>query len=155
MSKDISAFSEEAMRNIIDIHRSLMKTRMSFKGMDNITIPQMASLALIEASTSLRMKDIAKGLSITLPAATGMIERLYKTGLVKRVADEKDRRVINILLTEKGKDIFKKIQFIKKKTFELIFSRLSEKDRSDYIRILKKARDIVVNEKTLIIEDLP
>jgi len=147
MSNKISDYSEEVMRNIMDIHRNIMKTRMNFKGIEEITIPQIVSLSLIESSKHLRMKDIAKGLSITLPAATGMIERLYKMGMVKRLADENDRRVINILLTKKGKDILKKIQLKKKQMFKSIFSKLSEKDRSDYIRIVKEIRNIVVNEK--------
>ena len=131
----------------MDIHRNIMKTRMNFKGIEEITIPQIVSLSLIESSKYLRMKDIAKGLSITLPAATGMIERLYKMGMVKRVADENDRRVIKILLTKKGKDILKKIQLRKKQMFESIFNRLSEEDRFNYIKIIKEIKNIVINEK--------
>jgi len=127
MSNKISDYSEEVMRNIMDIHRNIMKTRMNFKGIEEITIPQIVSLSLIESSKHLRMKDIAKGLSITLPAATGMIERLYKMGMVKRLADENDRRVINILLTKKGKDILKKIQLKKSKCSNLSLASFLKK----------------------------
>ena len=68
--KDISQYAEEVMENIMAIHRGVMRSKMGFSGMGQMTIPQYASLALIESAGALKMKDIAKQMKISLPAAT-------------------------------------------------------------------------------------
>ena len=118
-TKNISDYSEEVMENIMAIHRGIMRQKISFPAMmDQITIPQFTSMALIESAGALKMKDIARQMKISLPAATGMISRLHKLGMVKRGYDPNDRRIINIMLTSKGIKILKNMMNKKRKLID-------------------------------------
>lgn len=49
-----------------------------------------------------RMADLAKGLGLDRSSVTGLIDRAQQRGLVERVAEEGDGRVVRVALTEEG-----------------------------------------------------
>jgi DNA-binding MarR family transcriptional regulator len=52
---------------------------------------------------NLTMSELAKALMMTKPQLTHLVEALVTLGLVERRSDAKDRRVIILSLTEKGR----------------------------------------------------
>ncbi len=59
-------------------------------------------------NTGLSVKELQSYHKVTPATLTGLIDTLEKDGLIDRVASTKDRRKVNIFLTEKG------IKFMKK-----------------------------------------
>ena len=142
VKKSISSFTEEVMRMMPSIIRGTFRRKdVLLRG--KITIPQYLSLDLLDSQGLLKMKDIARQLKSSLPATTGLINRLFKMGAVQRVYDEKDRRVIYIRLTPKGKRIVSQVKSKRKKLIEDVFSRLTEKERITYLSILRKIMKIL------------
>jgi DNA-binding MarR family transcriptional regulator len=104
-------------------------------------------LDLIEAKGSLKMKELAKELNISLPAATKIVDRLVRLGLVKREFGSLDRRVVKVALTSKGKKILETTKKERKKVIEKVFGELSLKEREIYLNILKKIKKIFYPKK--------
>jgi len=111
-----------------------------------ITIPQFVALNFINGNGPVKMKDIAKDFKISLPAATGIVQRLFNSELVKRVDDKADRRVIRIVATPKGKKIVEQISAKRKELIESIFSKLTEEERQSYLHILRKLKNIISSD---------
>jgi DNA-binding MarR family transcriptional regulator len=147
VKKDITKFSQEVFDLVPHLIRGMFKRKMDALGKGYITLPQYLSLELIDSHGSLKMKEIAKELNVSLPAATGMIDRLYHLSLVKREFEPKDRRVIKIVLTAKGKKVLADVREKRRKAIEEVFSNLSEKERQSYLRILRKVKDILYEKK--------
>jgi len=84
------------------------------------------------------MRDIARYLLITPPAATLLIDSMVKKSLLVRILDKNDRRAVRVGITEKGKRFI--VLGIKGKTRNLkdIFSVLNPKERAQLIAILQK-----------------
>jgi DNA-binding MarR family transcriptional regulator len=83
------------------------------------------------------MSDIAKEFSITKASATALIERLVKSGWLKRTLDARDRRLVYITLTTSGQ---KKIMAAKQTRMAILDKSvevLSEHDKNELLRILK------------------
>lgn len=51
------------------------------------------------------MTDLASASYVSKPNLTTMVDRLCADGLVERSADVNDRRVVNVVLTEKGRGL--------------------------------------------------
>ncbi len=68
-----------------------------------LTMPQLRTLVLLSRDPQ-RMGEIAAALGISLPATTNMIVRLEGKGLVERVHDRDDRRVVRCHLTPAGRN---------------------------------------------------
>jgi DNA-binding MarR family transcriptional regulator len=73
-----------------------------------LNINKLYAIALLSQS-SRRINELAKIIKISPAAMTGMIDSMKIDHIAKRVRSEKDRRIINIVLTDKGKGIASEI----------------------------------------------
>lgn len=85
-----------------------------------------------------RMTNLAKRLRLTVGTLTTTIDRLVQKGYVVRQRIDEDRRVVEIALSDKGKEAYDQIAEAKKITAHKIFSRLNDEDRTHLREMLKK-----------------
>ncbi len=102
-----------------------------------LTMIQITGLISIAQGRN-TMGDIAEELNITLPSATSLVERLVKGEYVERVQDPQDKRVVKIVLTEKGKAILKKGLEDKIEKTRFMLSKLTEEERLTMLSLLQK-----------------
>lgn len=136
--KSLVLFSEELLKIFPRLIRGMFGKQTDPLLSGSVTIPQYLSLDIIDIYHCLKMKDIAKYLNISLPAATGLISRLHRIGMVKRSYDKKDRRLIFVSLTPKGKRVLEQIRLQRHKVIQKAFGGLREHERQTYLRLLKK-----------------
>ena len=86
-------------QEIMDIEEKALITA-EFK---NISVNDMLIIEAIGTGEPKNMSTVAKLMSVTVGTLTIAINNLVKKGYVSRVRSEEDRRVVLILLTEKGK----------------------------------------------------
>lgn len=72
----------------------------------NLSMQQLNVLNTIGDSTTCTMGEIATHVSLSLSSVTVIINKLVKLGLVKRIRDRKDRRIVFGTLTTEGKNIY-------------------------------------------------
>lgn len=68
------------------------------------TSDQYQILGLLEHYNHLPISEIGKKLLLSRPNMTAHLDKLVDEEMVERIPDEKDRRVINIRITQKGLD---------------------------------------------------
>lgn len=142
-SKTLSQFSKELTNTISFIQRlahNMLKEKADAFIKGKITLPQYLVLELIYRKNALKMKDIAAELKVSLPAASGLVDRLVKLKMLKRIPDAQDRRVILIDLTKGGKRTVEDVSKKRKEVIEKIFSPLTSRERQTYLNILNKIK---------------
>ncbi|UCD22405.1 MAG: MarR family transcriptional regulator [Chloroflexota bacterium] len=72
-------------------------------GKYGLTTEQWGLLTALKARGPLRPSDLADILERTPNSMSMLIDRMVKAGLVRRARDRKDRRVVTVFMTEKGK----------------------------------------------------
>src|SRR6516165_11238586 len=72
---------------------------------DGISLTAAATLATLERSGPQRLTALAVREGVTQPAMTQLIGRLQEAGLVSREADPTDGRVVQVCLTNRGRDL--------------------------------------------------
>lgn len=75
----------------------------------DLTAPQWAVLARLWEEDGQSPSVIGKSLHFDKPTASGIVDRLEQKGLVRKNRDLKDRRLIRVYLTNKGKKLQKKL----------------------------------------------
>jgi len=68
----------------------------------DLTLPQMVTLFAIHGAHTRRMSDLADVTQQSAGTLTGIVDRLIDDGLVERVRDVSDRRVVHVALTPAG-----------------------------------------------------
>lgn len=89
------------------------------------------------------MSTVAKTLEVTLGTLTIAINSLVKKGYVKRERGEKDKRVVFISLTPKGKKAFMHHQKFHQDMTQALLGELKEEEVEVLIKALKNLRDFL------------
>jgi len=110
----------------------------------SVTLPQFDVLSELErAGDPLTMSQLSKELMVSNGNVTGVIDRLEKTGFVKRVRAEHDRRIQFIELTAKGRKEFNRMASRHERWVAELLSELSMTDMNQLQDLLLKARQSV------------
>jgi len=110
-----------------EVMRSLVESRPLTKGDWALTLAQLRALRVIGESRGCTMGALARALGISLSAATGLVDRLTKQGLVERVSDPKDRRLVHVRPSAKGRRAHQAFQREKKRRMMAALRGLSAK----------------------------
>jgi len=75
---------------------------------------------------------------VTVSNLTGIVDRLEEKKLVVRKRDDNDRRVVHVVLTDKGAKLYKNTIPEFEKSCEQIFAGLSKTEQKELSAILRK-----------------
>lgn len=142
--KDIIAFLPIYMTQMIDY----VCKSISFDFPRN----HIGVLAFVLKFGPMPISQIADYFLIQKPNMTQIIDDLCHNGLVERNVSKNDRRVVNIVLTEKGTEISQKIAFEMDEIFNNMISLLSEEEKSMFLdahKILFKYGNKIFGDKRI------
>ena len=75
-----------------------------------ITTHQWGVLSHLAQAQELTISTLAKLLVVDAPAVTNIVQRLEQSGLVERVRDREDQRLVKVSLSEEGREIMRTLQ---------------------------------------------
>ena len=97
-----------------------------------ISFQQMLAIANID-DDGLEMSSLSKILGIDKSTGTRLIDGLERKGLVVRVRDNFDNRIVKIFLTNRGKKTYTSIDFELEKIGDEIESQINLKTKEELI----------------------
>lgn len=107
----------------------------------DITITQLLVLECLSTCGHCKMHTLVDALKVKFSAVTAIIDRLVKTGFVVREHGKEDRRTVFVALSAKGKKVLLEVYQQRRKAFIQVFSRVSAREREEYLMILEKLVD--------------
>jgi DNA-binding MarR family transcriptional regulator len=104
----------------------------------DLTAPQFYVLATIGYAGGLAFGEIGAKMMVTVSNLTGIVDRLEEKKLVIRKRDEHDRRVVHVVLTEKGAKLYKSTIPLFEKSVSRIFSSLDRNEQRELSALFRK-----------------
>lgn len=101
-----------------------------------LTLGRFLVLRTVRDTPACRIQEVAASQGITLGAASRLVDRLHRDGLVHRTPCEHDRRAIILTVTEEGLAHLEKACVIVEKEQERLFAPLSAAQREELTRAL-------------------
>ena len=147
MGTTIQKFAKEMSLLMPNVHREFLQKQARVLKTRDISFSQLMILHILKDQHICNMTEIAKIFSITTSAATGIVDRMVRSGLLKRTLDPGDRRVIRIKLTLKGKKTIILFLSERKKMIIKIFKNFSASERETYLNMVKKIHSILTRQR--------
>ena len=123
----------------------LWKAAKAVEKVDKASIAQtghgLSDFTIMEAllhKGPLPINKIGEKVLLTSGSMTAAVNRMEGKGLVKRIQDPSDGRCFYVHLTKKGRKTIKAAYAKHEKNLEKIVSVLSDKERKELVRLLKK-----------------
>ncbi|WP_338044396.1 MarR family transcriptional regulator [Pandoraea terrae] len=122
--------------------RNMVKTDIdaALKSLD-ITAPQMGILLSMSSNRATTPFELSKSLAIDTGLMTRMLDKLETRDLLRRERSVEDRRVVNLFLTDAGKEIADQIPGIVPGVFNRRLTSFSVDEFNELRRLLKKFTD--------------
>lgn len=102
-----------------------------------LTIPQVMVLNSIEILGDVTVKRISDDVSLSQATVTTILNRLENRGLLERVRNTSDKRIVNARLTLAGQAALKASPPLLHDSFIQRFERLSEDEKSEILSSLR------------------
>ena len=139
ISKKSDKLIEEMLEDSI-IYITLFNMEL-IKLSERKVIKTFFKLLLIEQYGNPSMSVLAKTLNISKTQMTSKMDELVDDGLIERVPDENDRRVLRIVLTAEGKKFIKESHKTVAEGMNQLLSPLSHKELEE----LSKSIEVIKN----------
>jgi DNA-binding MarR family transcriptional regulator len=104
----------------------------------NVSFPQYLLLGFLTQQGKLTMSHIAQRMGHTTAAATGLVDRLEKLGLVERVHDREDRRKVFVEPTPEGGALVASIRDDMVDNLLKLMTNLDADEQKAWLRIYEK-----------------
>ena len=118
----------------------------------NITEMQFEVLYLLHISrdNGLKISKLGNKLEMARSGVTLLVDKMALAGLAKRCADAEDRRIIKVMITEKGNEIMKEI-FPSNEIFKVSSLDFMKQDEKELLcKLIIKTKEELVSKVSMI-----
>lgn len=91
-------------------------------------------LTIIYKGDNITVSQCSEKLEIPMFSTSRMITKLEKNGLIQRINNEKDKRIVNINISQMGLELIYKVDQFNLSMFENAFEKISSKDLNEMSR---------------------
>ena len=134
----MEAFADRVAELFPQLARGMARHGNNYLTKGAITLPQLWVLGYLAKQPECPMRELADFMKMGLSSVTGMVDRLVKQGLAGRRRTEKDRRIVFVDISKKGRKVLKEILEQRRITTLELFETLTAEERSIYLSILEK-----------------
>lgn len=109
-----------------------------------LTTPQLICLLnIIEHDNKANPSHIAREIFLSPSTIIGILDRLEQRGLIKRERDKKDRRVVNVSATAKGKKLAEKAPSPMQDSLATALRELPANEQATIVRSLNRIVELM------------
>ena len=138
-----SSFKVVAPENFAVLKKQIHESKSSGKeaGIEDAGLFYNTGSVFLRYDGPISMGELSRDLEVPLSTATRTMDWLVNNGYARRLPDPKDRRVVRVELTEKGKETFQAISTFMLGRVEQAMSPLSTSEQKTFITLLNKVLD--------------
>jgi len=117
-----------------------------------LNLPQYNALAALNRGGRLTMGDLTQALCSSTAATTHVVDRLVHLGLVSRRRNERDRRVVWVMPTAKGRQTVDQVKRDVEAVFTRLLQQITPEDRLEFVDVYEQVTRLIWDEFPLEVE---
>ena len=148
---------KDIIKDLVEIEMRMLEVKNLFAGISSemvkssvgimgfgVNMSQLKAMTAFTEDSLLSMGELCKMANVKMPSMTEVVDRFEKEGVLERIRDDEDRRVVKVKMTAKGKKMHKEV--LKRRANELtkMFGVLTAKDREKLTTSLKAVSEILI-----------
>ncbi len=126
------------LKKNIDVITSHFKSISSITSSDELNLQELKIVDFIGQRESCIMREIAENMKVAVSTMTGIIDKLEDKDFVKRERNDEDRRIVRVMLTNKGQKIYQAFVESHMELSRRMLQSLAEDEQKIYLELTKK-----------------
>ncbi|MFC1582625.1 MarR family winged helix-turn-helix transcriptional regulator [Planctomycetota bacterium] len=151
LQKGFESPNHEGLLSVFFTGELIRKQGRDFFKEFGLTEIQFNILSLIhyqaEPGRGLNQNELSRMMLVNRSNMTGLIDRMEKAGLVRRVEIPRDRRFNEIRVTPKGSRLYKQVEDGYMESVDQVMGVLTENERKSLVGMLGRLRDSLKGRK--------
>lgn len=145
MRQPLASVNHEALLSLVRTSSLMQKLSDRFFSRFGLTDVQFNILMILKEHKrdGLSQQELSEHLIVTKSNVVGLIDRLQRSGYVRREAHPSDRRFNQIVLTRKGEQLEAKIEKLYFTEVDKMMNLLSASEKKTLIRAMERVRDYI------------
>lgn len=94
----------------------------------HFSMPQFYVLMSLQERGPMTVSELAGLLNVSPPSASSILDRIEENGLIERVRDLDDRRVVRVRLLDKGGEVVEDMSGMKRDSLRALFENLTDEE---------------------------
>ena len=109
-----------------------------------LTLSQVTTLLLLKEAPggTMSMGQIARELAVSLPTTSGLVDRLCREGLVSRVVNDRDRRIVLVRLTTEGRTVIRRMLRLLSDLLTRLLADLTEAEQESLAQAVERVFEL-------------
>ena len=137
-TKAIEGFADRMSALMPRLMRGMMGVERNDLARGLITIPQFWLLDVLSHTGPLPMGSLAREMRLGPSTLTGLVDRLVRRRLVRRLRGARDRRTVRVARTAAGRRVVEELYAEKRRMAVRLFACVPVGDRDVYLRVLER-----------------
>lgn len=113
----------------------------------DITPPQFDALLVVANHEGITMGELCQRMYLACSTATDLIDRMERAGLLERVRDPQDRRVVRLKVRPRGQEILNAVLEARRQYLAGVLRRLDDQELEDLTRRLRQLYGLMAGER--------
>jgi DNA-binding MarR family transcriptional regulator len=147
LKQPLASVNHEALLSLVRTSSLMQKLSDRFFSQFGLTDVQFNILMILKehGSAGLSQQELSEHLIVTKSNVVGLIDRLERSGCVKRMSHPSDRRFNQIVLTPRGRNLELKIEESYFTEVDKMMNALSAPQKRAVIQAMERIRQYIIN----------
>ncbi|MBN2627897.1 MAG: MarR family transcriptional regulator [Spirochaetales bacterium] len=135
---DVTETADEVVATLRQIIRAIDLQSKKLTKRYGLTGPQLIILKEIRRAPNRPISEISRHVSLSQATVTTILDRLEQQGFAQRQRSDKDKRKVNLILTDKAEEILKDNPSLLQEDFSRKFDKLEEWEKHMLLSSIKR-----------------
>ncbi len=140
-TEELTELINVLVEEFLEIHQNLND---AYTG---ISKQELNIISYVGRSESMIMREIAERMGLAVSSITPIVDKLVEKKLVNRERNDKDRRIVTVLLTDKGRKIYQMEVDSFLRLSASMLQALNEKEQEQFIAYFRKVAQSLRNDE--------
>ena len=137
-ARSLATFVDHVAGLVPQLCRAMVRQESNYVTRGELTLPQLWALELLRRRGPCQMHELLDALQLKSSTGTVFVDRLCRMGLAKRGRGTADRRVVQVILSAKGKRALDEIDQHRRAGMLEVFRPFTTDERAAYLDLLEK-----------------
>lgn len=128
----------EVLKLLPELGKAISRSMPAHARHQGVSAAQVKALVHLAEYGPQTMGELAAGLRITTPSATGLVNPLVEMGFVERERDTEDRRVVQVQLTKPARKLAEEILAQRRAEVEAALEGMELEARENFLEGLRR-----------------
>lgn len=146
LARDIFETGKLIQDHIFRARNMVLENMEKDETFSDLTVNQLHLMLIVKMHQKVSMTGLSRRLGVSPPSVSVMVDRLVEKGILVRQHNEKDRRVVEVSVSEEAVNVIQQVEAGMMAVFVGLVEKIGPETARQWHRVIKKVKPVLEAE---------